>query len=154
MKILLAVDGSTCSEVAVNEVARRPWPGGTQLKIISVVEPPPITAIPDTWGPPSDYYDLLEQAGKNRASVAIEKALTRLRSGVGPKLQPTTEVITGLPKEVILQEADRWEADLVVLGSHGYRNLKRLWLGSVSRAVALHAKCSVEIVRDRAALAL
>ena len=115
MKILLAVDGSACSEVAVNEVARRPWPEGSQLKIISVVEPPPITAIPDTWGPPSDYYDLLEQAGRNRASIAIEKALTRLRSGVQPGMQPTTEIITGLPKEVILQEAETWEADLVVV---------------------------------------
>ena len=50
-------------------------------------------------------------------------------------------------KEIILDEAERWGADLIVVGSHGRRGLKRLWLGSVSQAVVSQAKCSVEIVR-------
>jgi nucleotide-binding universal stress UspA family protein len=41
------------------------------------------------------------------------------------------------------------DADLIVVGSHGYRGFKRFLLGSVSQAVASHAKCSVEIVRCR-----
>ena len=40
MKILLAVDGSECSNVAVKEVARRPWPAGSEVKILSVAESP------------------------------------------------------------------------------------------------------------------
>jgi nucleotide-binding universal stress UspA family protein len=56
-------------------------------------------------------------------------------------------VVEGYPKEAILAEAERWGADLIVVGSHGYRGLTRLWLGSVSQAVASHAGCSVEIVR-------
>jgi len=48
---------------------------------------------------------------------------------------------------VILDEAESWGADLIVLGSHGYNAWKRFLLGSVSQAVVSHAKCSVEVVR-------
>jgi nucleotide-binding universal stress UspA family protein len=53
----------------------------------------------------------------------------------------------GSPKEAILDEAERWGADLIVVGSHGYGAIQRLFLGSVSLAVATNALCSVEIVR-------
>ncbi len=48
---------------------------------------------------------------------------------------------------MILEEAENLETDLIIVGSHGYGAVKRFLLGSVSQAVALHAKCSVEIVR-------
>jgi hypothetical protein len=52
---------------------------------------------------------------------------------------------------VILDEAERWGADLIVVGSHGYRAWERFLLGSVSQAVVSHAKCSVAVVRCRPA---
>ena len=48
---------------------------------------------------------------------------------------------------MILDEAQRWGADLIVVGSHGYRAWERFLLGSVSQMVVSHAKCSVEVVR-------
>jgi nucleotide-binding universal stress UspA family protein len=48
---------------------------------------------------------------------------------------------------VILDEAESWGADLIVVGSHGYRAWERFLLGSVSQSVVSHAKCSVEVVR-------
>src|SRR6516162_1429967 len=54
------------------------------------------------------------------------------------------------PYQVILHEAEEWDADLIVVGSHGRSGLDRVVMGSVSEAVALHAKCSVEIIRDAA----
>jgi nucleotide-binding universal stress UspA family protein len=61
----------------------------------------------------------------------------------------SSAVIVGGAKEVILDEAERWGADLIVVGSHGHHGLRRFLLGSVSRAVASHARCSVEIVRGK-----
>ena len=62
----------------------------------------------------------------------------------------TSESISVLlvePESVIEVEAAKWEADLIVVGSHGRRGFNRLLLGSVSEAVALHAGCSVEVIR-------
>jgi nucleotide-binding universal stress UspA family protein len=53
----------------------------------------------------------------------------------------------GEPRGVILDTAKTWGADLIVLGSHGRRGLDRLLLCSVSEAVAIHARCSVEVIR-------
>jgi nucleotide-binding universal stress UspA family protein len=67
----------------------------------------------------------------------------------GSSLEISAQIIEGHTLSVILDEAANWEADLIVLGSHGYRRVKRFLLGSVSSAVASHADCSIEIVRRR-----
>jgi nucleotide-binding universal stress UspA family protein len=53
----------------------------------------------------------------------------------------------GDPRAVILDTAKAWPADLIVLGSHGLRGFDRLLMGSVSESVAVHAHCSVEVIR-------
>jgi len=148
MKILLAVDGSACSDAAVDSVARRPWPAGSGFLVISVAEPPPLAAMPDTWAPTMDLYNRMQAEGLSRATAAVGKAEKRLRGAVGGDMKIKTNVLEGFPKEAIVQEAERWGADLIIVGSHGYHGLKRLWLGSVSLAVASQASCSVEIVRS------
>lgn len=148
MKILLAIDGSSCSDVAVRNVANKPWPVGSEVKILSVVEPVPLPAI-ESWVPPENYIEALEIAGDDQGRRIVNKAAEQVREAQGDKLRVSTEIVRGHPKHAIIDEADSWGADLVLLGSHGYRGLTRLWLGSVSQAVASHAKCSVGIIRDR-----
>jgi nucleotide-binding universal stress UspA family protein len=63
-------------------------------------------------------------------------------------LKATVAVLSGNPKEVILEESKKWNADLIVVGSHGRHGFKRFLLGSVSEAVAMNAHCSVVVVRD------
>ena len=58
-----------------------------------------------------------------------------------------SKVLDGSPKRVILEEAERWNAELILVGCHGYGAAIRFVLGSVSHAVALHARRSVEIAR-------
>lgn len=58
-------------------------------------------------------------------------------------------VLEGDARFRIVDEADRWAADLIVMGSHGYTGIKRLLLGSVAASVVGHAPCSVEIVRQK-----
>lgn len=61
----------------------------------------------------------------------------------------TGEVTEGYIKERILDDAKQWQADLIVVGSHGRRGFTKFLLGSVSEAIASHATCSVEIVRTK-----
>ena len=148
MKILLAIDGSSFSDAAVNEIASRPWPAQSEVRIISVVEPPLLPTV-ETWVPPDNYIEALERAGEEQGQAIVSKAADRITNAQPDKLRVATEIVKGYPKHAIIETAEKWEADLIVVGSHGYRGLTRLWLGSVSQAVALHAKCSVEIVRSR-----
>ncbi|HEU0184073.1 MAG TPA: universal stress protein, partial [Blastocatellia bacterium] len=80
---------------------------------------------------------------------AVKHAVERFKSGKAAGLEIITQIISGAPREVILDEAESWGADLIVLGSHGYKGWRRFLLGSVSHAVATHAHCSVEIVRQK-----
>lgn len=80
------------------------------------------------------------------ATEKVARAAEQIREKA-PALRITTEVFEESPKKVIVEEAERWRADLIIVGSHGYGPVKRFLLGSVSQAVALHAPCSVEIVR-------
>jgi nucleotide-binding universal stress UspA family protein len=143
MKILLATDGSECSQHAVASVADRPWPAGSEVRVISVVHLP-FTPTPETWGLPDSYYSELERAGMAQADAAIDQAVSRLNES---PMAVTNEVILGHAEEKILDAARTWEADLIVIGSHGRSGWRRFLLGSVSQAVVSHAHCSVEIVR-------
>jgi len=147
MKIILATDGSPCSEAAVMEVARRPFPEDSEVRIISAFEPPaPLTSEP--WLSSTSYFEEVERIEHEQARAAVEQAAARLREGQqNGELRITTQVLRGSPKRVIVEEAERWGADLIVVGSHGLKSWERLLLGSVSQTVALHAPCSVEVVR-------
>jgi nucleotide-binding universal stress UspA family protein len=150
MKILLATDGSECSKTAVDAVAKRPWPAGSEVKIVSAIEIPYIPAT-ESWTLPDNYYKELERGLEEQAELAVKDAVDRVRGGKTSSLEVSTKIGTGSPKDVIMDEAEKFDADLIVLGSHGYSGWERFMLGSVSQAVATHASCSVEIVRQKPA---
>jgi nucleotide-binding universal stress UspA family protein len=145
MRLLLAIDGSEQSEAAVDEIARRRFPTDSEVRVIAVVEPAYLGK-----GLDASFYDVeAEKGARDQARTVVEKAAAKLRADKGrPQLNVTTEVISGSPKGVILEQAEVFGADLIIVGSHGHGILDRFLLGSVSQAVALHAKCSVEIVRS------
>lgn len=128
-RVLLATDGSQTSVAAAQALAGRPWPTESEFKILSVEEP---------W--------VIKPSGlqPQEAVTSAEKVLA------SAGLKASGEVGSGNAKEVILEEARKWGADLIVVGSHGRRGFKRFLLGSVSEAVAMNAHCSVVIVRDSA----
>jgi nucleotide-binding universal stress UspA family protein len=149
MRILVATDGSKFGEEAVKEVARRPWPAGSEVLVAYVVETTPQPAAEMWAGSYEDYFGELNQWKRAQARQALEAATRILDACEDKTLRVTTEVLEGQPKRRIPEEAEAWGADLVVVGSHGYGFWDRLLLGSVSQAVASHAGCSVEIVRRR-----
>jgi nucleotide-binding universal stress UspA family protein len=148
MKVLLAVDGSDCSDAAVQEVAQRPWPVGSIIKVFSVVEWPHMGAV-EPWGLSNDYFIELDKVQKEKAQAAVDKAIAVINAHKNLAVEIISTQERGHVPTTILDEAEKWEADLIVVGSHGYQGFKRFLLGSVAQAIASHAKCSVEIVRQR-----
>jgi nucleotide-binding universal stress UspA family protein len=148
MKILIATDSSDYSKAAVNSVAERPWPEGSEVKIISAMEVP-FAPTTEGWVMPDSYYSELDRVAREQAEAAVKDAVERIESGKASGLEIITKIISGSARESILDEAEKWDADLIVLGSHGYSGWQRFLLGSVSHAVATHAHCSVEIVRQK-----
>jgi nucleotide-binding universal stress UspA family protein len=119
------------------------------VRIVCVVEPPaPLVAEP--YMGVTGYFEEAERLQRKDAAAVVARAAERLADGEGSRaLGVSTEVLTGSPRRRIVEEADDWGADLIVVGSHGYHTWERMLLGSVSQAVAAHATCSVEIVRCR-----
>lgn len=78
--------------------------------------------------------------------AAATQRLMRLRDEVPSELLDSVEVKLGTPWDSICHEAEKVRADLVILGSHGYRGLDRL-LGTTAAKVVNHAPCSVMVVR-------
>jgi nucleotide-binding universal stress UspA family protein len=149
MRILLATDGSGHSKAAVDEIAHWDYPADSEVRVISVVAPYfPTTYLPGD-GVDMNLYEQMEKDAREVARAAVDSAVAKLRAGEESReLSVTTKVLSGSPKGLILEEAEAFGADLIVVGSHGHGMLERFLLGSVAQAVALHARCSVEIVRS------
>jgi nucleotide-binding universal stress UspA family protein len=143
MRILLAVDGSPCSDLAVAEVARRTWPAETVVQVVAV-EPP--VQPPLLRGSPTVFDEVVRQL-RAETDKHLSRAVETLRR-LAPGLQALPRLLEGSPKDAIIDEAGRWGADLIVVGSHGHGPIRRFFLGSVSLFVAHHAPCSVLIVRQ------
>jgi nucleotide-binding universal stress UspA family protein len=93
---------------------------------------------------PDPEFETVWKALQEQAKAMVAKATETLRK---PGLIVTPALEEGDPKSKIIDLANEWRADLIVVGSHGRKGLDRFLLGSVSEAVARHAHCSVEIVR-------
>jgi len=145
MKILVATDGSECSEIAFQHVLDdRSLPNDCEFKVISVVE-----GVVGTY-PVAGYYDVslveAEEVLKNDRLRDIANCVARLQQQYP---QSTVDGLAplGHPADQILALADKWNADLIVLGSNGRRGFSHFLLGSVSEKVAREANCTVEVIR-------
>jgi nucleotide-binding universal stress UspA family protein len=108
----------------------------------------PTPPTPEAWALPINYFQEMDIALRKQAEDIIDRALQKLKARVDKSISIDAVLLPGPPRTVILEEAESWGADLIVLGSHGYRAWERFLLGSVSQAVVSHAKCSVEVALD------
>ena len=150
MKILIATDGSQFSDAATEKACEFiEGRKDVEFKVISVYEPAaPMASEP--FAISAEYYQQMENAAKARAEAAVTKAAEFISNRMAV---PSTDVIRvvelGKPAQAIVEAAEKWEADLVVVGSHGYGFWRRIALGSVSNAVLNYAPCSVLVVKAR-----
>ena len=147
MKILLATEGSEFSKAAVGTCCQ--IFGGSdesEIRIISAAEPVIVPIEP--FAVSAEYLADAEKAAVENSNTAVSTADTTIHEAfpdIGHRL--TTLVVKDRPVPAILEEAEKWGADLIVMGSHGYGFWKRTFLGSVSNSVVHNAPCSVLIVR-------
>ena len=147
MKVLIATEGSKFSEAAIDKCCKMLEEAeDADLRIVTAVEPAYVMAAPFAMVPA--YTNDLDTANREAAERTAEEAkaeiLRRLPALEG---EVSTKVALGAPQQVIVDEAESWGADLIIVGSHGYGFWERALLGSVSNSVVHHAPCSVLVVR-------
>jgi nucleotide-binding universal stress UspA family protein len=145
MRIIVAYDGSRGAEAAVDEVLRRPWPEGSEIRVVTVVETPapyPPAAGVEAYAPVTERIRaMIREEMEGRVRKVVQRFKDR------PELRVGYELREPGVKRALLDAIREWRADLVVLGSQGTTALGRLFLGSVSHALVTHAPCNVEIVK-------
>lgn len=144
MRVMVPTDGSEYAEFALQVVSQLPWPAHSEFRIVASPEYPVLIG---------DYpYNAPEQLAELTCSSrdhAVQSAATGEQQLTRMGFKISQEVIEPMdsPARAILAAAQRWQPELIIMGSHGRRGFDRLLLGSVSETVALHAACSVEVVR-------
>ena len=150
MKILLATDGTKYGDAAAEMLGKIKLADGDAVKIISIVDMAFPMAI-DIYGGYLPDTTELEKAVRDTAAKIVEAASDTLNSRLGGcQVNLSTEVLFGSPDSRIVETAEEMHADLIIIGSHGYKQWERLLLGSVSDSVVHHAHCSVMVLRTDA----
>ena len=147
MKILVATDGSkfgtAALEEACNLASKMP---DTEVKVLTVYELPGPIATEPYISAPIYTQELVDSLCTAAESVLASARRTVIREC--PGIPVNTCEARGKPASAIVDEATQWNADLIVVGSHGHGFWGRTLLGSVSDEVLHHAPCSVMVVRD------
>ncbi len=138
--ILVAVDGSPSSELAVHEAVELARAVGGRLTLISVAAPPRLPVATGPYLVPYPCEDELERTA--------EALLERFERLVPEDVPVSTVVRRGHAATAILDRVRDGEHDLVVMGSHGYGPVLTLLLGSVSQAVLERSPVPVLVVRS------
>jgi nucleotide-binding universal stress UspA family protein len=118
VRIVIGFNNSKDAEAAVDAVASRFWPKGSEARVI-IVGPP---VKPEMQGAADERL---------RAAGLVAKQVNR----------------DGNPALVLIEEAENWDADSIFVGTRNIHGIQHLLHGSVSLAVAAGAHCSVEVVR-------
>ena len=150
MRILLAVDDSPHSAAASKSVLERPWPEGSTVRVLCVIQ----THLPVSvanGGVALHNYRALTDSLLKTAKEFVDLTAVKLEI-LGLSIE--TCVREGDPRTEIVEEAKEWGADLIVVGSHGRTGIAHWLLGSVAAHVVRHAPCSVEVARSHPVAAL
>jgi nucleotide-binding universal stress UspA family protein len=129
LNILIGFDGSPDAIAAVRAVSSRHWPKESEARIYTALDTPSSS----------------ETTRVNELKGLINSAMEAELRADGLKVSFYFD--EGSPKKHLVEEAEKWPADAIFIGSRGLGRLKRFLLGSVSSAVAARSSCSVEVVR-------
>ena len=145
-RILVAVDGSKASGLALRQAIQLAKEQQARLRVVHVVDELLLNVetpreLKEYWGAVRKGGErVLEQASAHAAKAGIdsETKLLEIRTMGG---------LVRRIADVVVNEAERWRADLIVIGTHGRRALRRLLLGSVAEGVIRMSAAPVLLVR-------
>jgi nucleotide-binding universal stress UspA family protein len=152
MKVLIAYDGSSCADTALDDLRRAGLPQVAEALIIAVADVflPPPSDVERTF---PEQVPMAVQSAWTQATHALEEARTlamqaqnRVQASF-PDWDVSAEACADSPAWAIIKKADTWQPDLIVVGSHGRSTVGRLLLGSVSYKVVTETHCSVRVGR-------
>lgn len=135
-RVLAAVDLSTHSRRVLRTAAAIAHADDAQLRVLHAQEPLPPMLLETGQFDPSIYQPMDEANLSNTLAAA----------DLPPNLNLDTSLRQGKAGDAVLAEAAEWNADLVVMGSHGFGFFERLLLGSTSLHVLRHAERATVIV--------
>ena len=144
-RILVPVDGSPTSNKGFDEAAKLAKGSSSKVLLLHVVDDTVAFSSPDGAGV-NIVLDALREAGQSVLGKAAERARRA-------KVQAETmllEKVTGRVAEAIVEQAKRWRADLIVMGTHGRRGVNRLLLGSSAELVVRHSTIPVLLIPGEA----
>jgi len=141
-RLLLPIDGSEVSMNAVRGAVELAAKLGSTVRLVYVLDAS-MMAVPD---PETGLVDV--SALRDSFRTVGEKSLSDAEAVMkGGGVPVEKELLEGDVHDSIVEEADKWKADLIVMGTHGRRGVNRLLLGSVAESVARRASCGVMLIR-------
>ena len=141
-RILVPVDGSPTSARGLKEAIKLARASRAKLRLLYVVEEYAAFAAPEIGANAGPLLDALKAAGR-RTLARVE------RNARAAGAHPETELVEdfgGRIADAIVQRAKRWRADLIVMGTHGRRGVKRALLGSDADLVVRYSTVPVLLV--------
>jgi nucleotide-binding universal stress UspA family protein len=145
-RILVAVDSSATAERALQEALKLAKSHGAQLRIVHVVDEVTLDWNFSEFAEVTAVQEQFRKTGRKVLEKALQSARQRGDVTVETKLLEI-EQLGHHAADLIAAEADAWPADLIVVGTHGRRGVRRLLLGSVAEGVVRIASKPVLLIR-------
>jgi nucleotide-binding universal stress UspA family protein len=147
MNLLLAIDDSPCSDMAVETVLAQFSPSETDVRVLNVVDvlQDVPTSLAFAQGPAAaDRATALHDDSRRHSRDLVDRVVDRLRAS---GFRAAGNSVEGDPAQMILDAAAAWSTDRIVVGCHGRNGWDRMMVGSVAEHLLRHAVCAVEVVR-------
>ena len=141
-RILVPIDGSETSNQGMAEAVKLAQESGCRLLLLHALDEYPGFAVPEAGVSIGPVMDALREAGRRTLEGA---ATVAKRAGADPETR-LVEKFGGRVANAIVDEARRWGADLIVMGTHGRRGVKRALLGSDAEIVVRYSPIPVLLV--------
>jgi nucleotide-binding universal stress UspA family protein len=140
--ILVPIDGSATSELAVDKAIGLSKAFGSRVTVIFVIDPYPFTGVGTDFAYGQTAYLSAASAAANEAIQSAKAVFKAADVAVETAIVEANNAWRG-----IVQKAESSQADLIVIGSHGRSGLEKMVLGSVAQAVLSHTQLPVLVVR-------